>query len=81
MVPTRERPGRPEQAPPIPAKCFSSVSVCSAKELESLPLTTDPQAKKGTKADMATRILACVGEITVAAAPTPATAPATATEE
>ena len=56
---------------------------CSAKELESLLLTTDPQAKKGTKADMATRIVACVGDITAAAAaaPTPATAPATATEE
>ena len=53
---------------------------CTAKELESLLLTTDPQAKKGNKPDMAARIVACVTEITQAAAPATATATATATE-
>ena len=54
---------------------------CTAKELESLLLTTNPQAKKGNKPDMAVRIVACVTEITQAAAPAPTTAAAaTATE-
>jgi len=53
---------------------------CSAKELESLLLTNDPQAKKGNKADMAARIVACVMDITAAAARAPVTATATATE-
>ena len=53
-------------------------SKCSAKELEALLLTTDPQAKKGNKSDMAERIVAYATHISQATAPAAAPAAAAA---
>lgn len=52
---------------------------CSAKELESLLLSADPQAKKGNKPDMAARIVTYMVEITQTAAAAAATTTQTTT--